>query len=323
LRQRKNLFSVVVPVFNEEANLVEFHRRLSKAIEKEKGEWEFIFVDDGSDDQSFETIHKLSKLDRRVKALKFSRNFGSHVAIAAGLDYCHSDAAIIMSADLQDPPEVIPAFLRKWREGYQVIWGARESRRDTWTRRVLAGIFYGLIRKIALPNYPRGGTGSFCMMDRMVVNSFRQCQERNRVTFGLVSWAGFKQTEVPYQRATRLAGKSKWTIGKMVKNAIDSIVSFSYVPIRLISYLGMVISLAGFLAIIYLIVARLFWGQGIVGWTSLMVMVLFLGGVQLIVLGVIGEYLWRIHEEVKQRPLYIVSKEIGLRAKSKRPDNAG
>ena len=312
MTHRPNLLSMVIPVFNEEANLVEFHRRLSQVAESQECEWEFIFVDDGSDDQSFETMHQFHKLDPRVKALKFSRNFGSHMAIVAGLDYCHGDAVIIMSADLQDPPEVIPAFLGKWREGYQVVWGARESRKDSLARKVLASVFYKIIRRIALPNYPTGGTGSFCLMDRKVVDSFRQCPERNRVTFALISWSGFEQANVSYQRASRFAGKSKWTTAKMVKTAIDSIVSFSYMPIRMISYLGIIISFFSFLGVIYVIVTWALWGATVVGWPSLMVVILFLGGVQLIVLGIVGEYLWRIHEETKQRPLYILSDKIGL-----------
>lgn len=307
-----HLVSVVIPVFNETANLEELYSRLTQKTREIEAEWEFIFIDDGSKDQSFEIIAQLHKTDPRVKSLRFSRNFGSHVAIAAGLDYCRGDAAIIMAADLQDPPELIPAFYKKWQGGIQVIWGARETREDTVTRKILASMFYKLVRKIALPDYPKGGTGSFCMIDRKVINSFRLCRERNRVTFGLISWAGFRQSEIPYQRVNRFAGKSKWTISKLVKNVIDSIVSFSYFPIRLISYIGIVFSLISFLAIVYLIYSWLFQHKGLIGWTSLMVVVLLLGGVQLMVLGIIGEYLWRAHEEIKQRPLYIVNERLGL-----------
>jgi dolichol-phosphate mannosyltransferase len=313
MMNKKPICSIIVPVYNEEPNLLELYTRLVQVTDALKGHrWEFILIDDGSTDRSLEIISDLHVRDSRVKALSLSRNFGSHVAIAAGLDHVHGDITIIMASDLQDPPELLGSLLDKWHEGYQVVWASRESRDDPLTKRLASTMFYKFIRRIALPNYPEQGTGSFCLLDRQVVNALRQFPERNRVTFGLISWVGFRQTQVSYQRAQRFAGHSKWGASKLIKTGLDATVMFSYLPLRMIMYLGMLVSFSSFLFTLYIIAHALVAGTRVSGWPSIMVIMLMLGGVQLIVLGVLGEYLWRSLEEGKQRPLYIIQRSIGF-----------
>jgi polyisoprenyl-phosphate glycosyltransferase len=306
------LIAIVVPVHNEKDNLVRFREEVSLVM-RELGEydWEFVFVDDGSTDGSFDILRTLRDLDERVTALRFPRNFGSHVAIAAGIDYAKGDAAIIMAADLQDPPALIRDFVARWRDGYDVVWGARSGRDDGRMRAWAMNRFYSLVRRIAIPNYPRGGTGSFCLITKPVMDAFRQMNERNRLTFGLIAWAGFRETQVPYHRPRRLVGASSWTIGKMFKAAIDTFVSFSFLPIRAISYFGVLVSLLSFLFGFYVLLNKILFGTHVEGWTSVMLAVLLLGGVQLVMIGVLGEYLWRALDEARARPLYIIERSLG------------
>ncbi len=310
------LVSIVVPVYHEEANLPRFHEAVTAVLQRIGGcDWEFVFVDDGSRDGSFAALEALRARDGRVTALRFPRNFGSHIAIAAGIDHCHGDAAVIMAADLQDPPEVLSAFVDRWREGYDVVWGARTGREDGRMRRWVMGSFYALVRRFAIPSYPRGGTGSFCLISRKMIETFRQCAERNRLTFGLIAWSGFRETQVPYHRPARQAGRSSWTLGRMVKSAIDTFISFSFLPIRAITYFGLVVSAISFLFGFYLLLNKLVYGAHVEGWTSVMLAVLVLGGVQLTMIGVLGEYLWRILDESRGRPLYVVERTLGFTAK--------
>ena len=309
----KPLLAVVVPVFNEEGNLRAFHEAVSEVMRSLGDyEWEFIFVDDGSRDGSFDVLAGLRKQDDRVHALRFPRNFGSHVAIAAGLDHCHGDAAVVMAADLQDPPALIRDFVARWREGYDVVWGARTGRDDGALRAWGMGLFYRLVRRFAIPTYPSGGTGSFCLITRPVIEAFRQCNERNRLTFGLIAWSGFRETAVPYHRPRRLVGSSSWTLRKMLEAALDTFVSFSSLPIRAISFLGLLVSGLSFVFGVYVFANQILWGTRVQGWTSVMLAVLLLGGVQLLMIGVLGEYLQRILEEARARPLYIVERTLGL-----------
>jgi polyisoprenyl-phosphate glycosyltransferase len=313
---RLPLLSLIVPVHNEEANLRRLYDAVNNVLRGVAGlEWEFVFVDDGSRDRSFGVIDELHRVDPRVLALRFPRNFGSHVAIAAGIDHCHGDAAIIMAADLQDPPELLPAFIASWRDGHEIVWGARAGRDDGAMRGVLMRSFYRLVRRYAIPTYPAGGTGSFCLISRKTIETFRQCAERNRLTFGLIAWSGFRETQVPYHRPARQAGASSWTFGRMVKSAIDTFISFSFLPIRAISYFGLVVSLISFVFGFYVIANKLVFGTHVEGWTSVMLTVLVLGGVQLTMIGVLGEYLWRILDESRGRPLYIVDRSLGFSAK--------
>jgi glycosyltransferase involved in cell wall biosynthesis len=305
--------SVVVPCFNEEETLEAFYARVAPVLETQFGEhWQIVFVDDGSTDRTLALIAELRQRDERVRAVRLSRNFGSHVAIAAGLDHVESDLALILAADLQDPPETIPELVLRWREGYEIVWGAREGRDDPVMRRVFARAFYGLIRRTALPGIPATGTGSFCLIDRKVIDTFQRFPERNRLTFGIISWAGFAQTQVPYRREPRHAGQSKWTLGQLVKTAIDTFVSFSYIPLRLISYFGFVVSLFAFVFALYVIIDHFASGSTLKGWPSLMAAILLFGGVQVLTLGIVGEYIWRISEESKRRPLYIVRDRLGI-----------
>jgi glycosyltransferase involved in cell wall biosynthesis len=313
----KRLLAIVVPVFNEHDNLARFHDEVT-AVMRELGDydWEFVFVDDGSRDGSFDVLRMLHGRDERVTALRFPRNFGSHVAIAAGIDRARGDAAVIMAADLQDPPSLIREFVARWRDGYDVVWGARSGRDDGAMRAWAMGRFYTMVRRFAIPTYPKGGTGSFCLITKPVMDAFRQMNERNRLTFGLIAWAGFKETQVPYHRPSRLVGASSWTTAKMVKAAIDTFISFSLFPIRTITYLGLAVSGLSFLFGLYVIVNKVFFGKGVLGWASVMLAVLLLGGVQLVMIGVLGEYLWRILDESRGRPLYIVERTIGRETSS-------
>jgi dolichol-phosphate mannosyltransferase len=306
------LLAIVVPVFNEHDNLARFHDEVS-AVMRELGDydWEFVFVDDGSRDGSFDVLRMLHDRDDRVTALRFPRNFGSHVAIAAGIGRSRGDAAVIMAADLQDPPALIRDFVARWREGYDVVWGARSGRDDGAVRAWAMGRFYTLVRRFAIPTYPKGGTGSFCLIAKPVMDAFRQMNERNRLTFGLIAWAGFRETQVPYHRPSRLVGASSWTTSKMVKAAIDTFISFSLFPIRTITYIGLVVSGLSFLFGFYVLLNKLLYGTRVMGWSSVMLAVLLLGGVQLVMIGVLGEYLWRILDESRGRPLYIVERTIG------------
>jgi len=306
------LLAIVVPVFNEHDNLARFHDEVS-AVMRGLGDydWEFVFVDDGSRDGSFDVLRMLHERDDRVTALRFPRNFGSHVAIAAGIGRSRGDAAVIMAADLQDPPALIREFVARWREGYDVVWGARSGRDDGAVRAWAMGRFYTLVRRFAIPTYPKGGTGSFCLIAKPVMDAFRQMNERNRLTFGLIAWAGFRETQVPYHRPSRLVGASSWTTSKMVKAAIDTFISFSLFPIRTITYIGLVVSGLSFLFGFYVLLNKLLYGTRVMGWSSVMLAVLLLGGVQLVMIGVLGEYLWRILEESRGRPLYIVERTIG------------
>jgi polyisoprenyl-phosphate glycosyltransferase len=320
------LIAIVVPVFNERENLRLFYDAVSDVIGlMPEYDWELMFVDDGSRDGSFEAVRTLRDRDNRVQALRFPRNFGSHIAIAAGMDHCRGDAAIVMAADLQDPPALIREFVRCWREGYDVVWGARTGRDDNALRSWGMSMFYRLVRRFAIPTYPPGGTGSFCLISRPVIDVFRQCQEHNRLTFGLVAWSGFRETSVPYHRPQRLIGSSSWTLRKMFKAAIDTFISFSSLPIRAISTLGLLVSALSFVFGVYVFVNQIFFGTRVQGWTSVMLTVLVLGGVQLLMIGVLGEYLQRILDEARGRPLYILERTLGVAPESivkSSPDSA-
>jgi polyisoprenyl-phosphate glycosyltransferase len=307
------LVAIVVPVFNERDNLRPFHAAVAEVVATmPEYEWEFVFVDDGSRDASFEVLMRLREADDRVHALRFPRNFGSHVAIAAGIDYCHGDAAIVMAADLQDPPALIREFVGRWSGGYDVVWGARTGRDEGAVRSFGISLFYRMVRRFAISSYPPGGTGSFCLISAPVIAAFRQCQERNRLTFGLVAWSGFRATEVPYHRPRRLIGSSSWTLRRMAKAALDTFISFSSLPIRTISFLGVLVSALSFLFGVYVFVNQIFFGTRVQGWSSVMLVVLVLGGVQLLMIGVLGEYLQRILDEARGRPLYVIERTLGL-----------
>lgn len=307
----RELLSVVVPVFNEETNIRPFWERLSAAAAQWDVDVEVVFVDDGSTDATFKIIEELSAVDGRVKALRFSRNFGSHAALTAGLRHAKGAAAVLISVDLQDSPELIGSFVERWRQGYHVVWGVRESRDDPWLKKFLANTFYGIIRRTALPGYPPQGM-DFGLIDRKVIDVFNAFEDVDRIVPTLLVWAGFRQAWIGYHRAARHSGSSKWPFRKRVRAAIDIVVSFSHQPIRFMSYIGVLASFLGFLYGIYLIIAYYFYGLQETGFRSVMVAVLFLGGLQLIMLGVLGEYIWRAAAQVRRRPLFIVMEKLGF-----------
>ncbi len=306
--------SVIAPVFNEEEVLPELYRRVSEVLDGADISWELVLVDDGSRDRSTEMIGQLHAQDERVRGLSFSRNFGFQEAVTAGLDHAHGRAVVLIDADLQDPPEVILDMLEKWREGYDVVYGVRQTRAgETWFKKFTAKMFYRLIHRITSVQIPLD-TGDFRLMDRRVVESLTSMRERNRFLRGMVPWVGFKQVGVFYNRDPRFAGESKFgTLRPMLKFALNAITSFSYVPLQLATYLGFIIAVIALISIVLVIVLRLLTpSEALLGQATTLVAVLFLGGVQLISLGIIGEYLGRIYDEVKGRPLYLVARTWGF-----------
>jgi dolichol-phosphate mannosyltransferase len=274
--------------------------------------WELILVNDGSRDRSPEIMRELHSRDSRVKVVSFARNFGHQVAITAGADYARGDAVVVMDADLQDPPEAIPELLARWREGYEVVYAVRSERKgETWFKEFTAKLFYRIIYRITDIDIPRD-TGDFRLMDRKVVDALKTMREKHRFMRGLSVWVGFRQTGVQYVRAERYAGETKYPLKKMLKFALDGITSFSYLPLQLATYVGFVVAGLAVLGIIATIILRLSGSQAFYGQATTLVSVLFLGGVQLISLGIIGEYLGRIYDEVKGRPLYIVREALGF-----------
>lgn len=308
------MISVVAPVYNEEEVLPELYRRVRLAMDQLDIDWELVLVDDGSRDRSAAVIASLHEQDERVRGLSFSRNFGFQIAVTAGLDHARGDAIILTDADLQDPPELFPQMLAKWREGYDVVYGVRTSREgETWFKLTTAKLFYRLIHRITSIDIPLD-TGDFRLMDRRVVNAIRRMPERNRFLRGMVPWVGYRQTGIEYQRAARYAGEAKFgSVRKMLPFAVDAITSFSYFPLQLATILGFVIAGLSALAILAVILIRLLGPETpLLGQATTLVAVLFLGGVQLISLGIIGEYLGRIYDEVKGRPLYLVQDRWGV-----------
>jgi dolichol-phosphate mannosyltransferase len=280
-------------------------------MESLKEPWEFLLVDDGSTDGSTQMIRDLAEKDARVKPVIFSRNFGHQIAVTAGLDYSQGDAVVIIDADLQDPPEVILDLIAKWREGFQVVYAVRTEREgETWFKRTTASAFYRLIFRITDIKIPLD-TGDFRLMDRKVVDALKQMGERHRFLRGMSSWVGFRQVGVPYKRAARFSGETKYPFRKMVKLALNAITSFSYFPLQLAMYVGFIAAGIAIVAIPFVLVARFAGHSAFLGQASTLMAVLFLGGVQLICIGILGEYIGRIYDEVKGRPLYIVSEAPG------------
>lgn len=297
--------SVVVPVYHNEENLPDLFLELEKAV---KGlDFEFIFVDDDSQDGSLSLLEAYALRQSRAKVVKLSRNFGSMIACVAGLSHAAGDAAVVISADLQDPPEMIGPMVARWKEGYHVVLAVREHREEPLLQRVLANSFYRLMRSFVFPKMPLGGF-DFFLIDRKLIDLIVPINEKNTSLMGLVLWLGFKQTSIPYTRRKRRKGKSMWTMPKKIKFFIDSFTAFSYLPVRMAQWLGLCSGLAGFLYAVFIFILRLMDNVPVRGWTALMVVVLVLGGVQMLILGVIGEYLWRTLDETKHRPLFVVEK---------------
>jgi dolichol-phosphate mannosyltransferase len=305
----KPVYSIVVPVFNEADNLSELHRRLAVVMNSLDETWEVIFVNDGSTDESSNFLNALRKKDNHVRVVDFVRNFGHQIAATAGMDAAEGEAVIIIDADLQDPPEVIPELVARWKQGYEVVYAVRSEREgETWLKEFTAKLFYRLIYRITDVKIPLD-TGDFRLLDQKVVAVLRNMRERHRFLRGMAAWVGFRQIGVPYQRHARFAGKTKYPLGKMIRLALNAVTSFSFFPLQMAAYLGFICAGIAAIAIPVVIVLRLTGSGAFFGQATTLISVLFLGGVQLICVGILGEYIGRIYDEVKGRPLYIKREE--------------
>ena len=305
-------FSVVLPVYNEAENIPVLYDRLVSVLEKESSDFEILFVDDGSNDESVQRLSDLETSDERVHVISLARNFGHQVAITAGLDFARGKAIAVMDADLQDPPEVLPEFIAKWREGYDVVYAVRERRKEGWLKRTSYTAFYRLLRRVSNIEIPLDA-GDFCVMDRRVVDLLKEMPERSRFVRGIRSWVGFSQVGIPFERHARHSGISKYTFGRLMLLALDGLISFSYVPLRVITAIGLSVSLVSLILAGFFFVKKLIYGLTPPGYASIIVSVFFLAGIQLVTLGVIGEYVGRIFEEAKRRPMYVLRRVSGHR----------
>ncbi|MBN8582756.1 MAG: glycosyltransferase family 2 protein [Anaerolineae bacterium] len=302
----KITYSIIAPIYNEIDNLPELYRRVKEVMDSNGEPWEFILVDDGSTDGSTEKIRELAEKDKTIRPVIFARNFGHQVAITAGWDYARGDAIVIIDADLQDPPEVILELAKKWKEGYEVVYAVRGEREgESWFKLWTASLFYRLIYRITDVKIPVD-TGDFRLMDRKVVDVLKQMKERHRFPRGMSAWVGFKQIGVTYKRAARVAGVTKYPFRKMLQLAVNAITSFSYFPLQVATFFGFFSAGVAILAIPVVIVMRIAGSGAFFGQATTLIAVLFLGGVQLISLGILGEYVGRLYDEAKGRPLYIV-----------------
>ncbi|MEP7137661.1 MAG: glycosyltransferase family 2 protein [Chloroflexota bacterium] len=302
----KITYSIIAPIFNEKENLPELQRRVSEVMDSTGEPWELILVDDGSTDGSTESIRDLAKKDDHIRPIVFARNFGHQVAVTAGLDYSRGDAVVIIDADLQDPPELILEMIKKWKEGNEVVFAVRAEREgESWFKLLTASLFYRIIYRITDVKIPLD-TGDFRLMDRKVVNVMNQMRERHRFLRGMSAWVGFKQVGVEYKRAARVAGETKYPLRKMFRLAINAVTGFSYFPLQVATYFGFGSAGIAIVAIPVVVYMRITGSQAFFGQASTLIAVLFLGGVQLISLGVLGEYIGRLYDEAKGRPLYIV-----------------
>jgi dolichol-phosphate mannosyltransferase len=299
-------FSIIAPIYNEIGNLDELHRRISETMAKAGSEWEFIVVDDGSSDGSRERILELAAQDKQIRPVIFARNFGHQIAVTAGLDYSRGEAIVIIDSDLQDPPEVILDLIEKWREGYEVVYAVRADRQgESWFKKASARFFYRLIDRLTSIKIPLD-TGDFRLMDRKVVTVLNGMREHHRFLRGMSAWVGFKQTGVQYKRAARFAGETHYPFRKMLQLALTAITGFSFFPLQVASYLGFVSAGIAVIAIPVVITLRIMGNQAFFGQATTLLAVLFFGGVQLISLGILGEYIGRLYDEARGRPLYIV-----------------
>jgi len=304
--------SIVIPMHNEEAALHRLFARLKPCIEQVTAHYEIICVDDGSRDATLAALGEYHRQDPRIKVVHLARNFGKEAALTAGIDYAKGQAVIPMDADLQDPPELIASLVAEWRKGYKVVLATRKSRQsDSWFKRKSADWFYNIINRVSTVKIPPN-TGDYRLMDRVVVEAVKQLPERTRFMKGIFAWVGFPTTTVPFDREARVAGLTTWNYWRLWKFALDGIFSFTNAPLRIWTYIGACISLISFLLALYIIAQKLIFGNSVAGYPSLMVAVLFMGGMQLLSVGIIGEYVGRIYRETKQRPLYLVEETMGI-----------
>lgn len=306
------MISVIFPTYNEQDNIPVLYERISAAAAVIRGhDFEFIFVDDCSTDQTPEILRRLHDRDSRVKVIRFARNCGSHAAIAAGLTACGGDCAVVMAADLQDPPELLRLLVEEWKDGIKIVWGARQKRLgEKWSTRFFSRLYYALMNYLTTVRVPPLGADVF-LVDRAVIEAFKEVNEKHTSVFMVLAWLGFKQTSIEYVKQARLFGKSKWTLGNKIKLTLDSLLAFSDIFIRYISVIGVLTACTGFLYALFVL-----WGiiQGAPpgGWSALLVVVLVIGGIQMIMLGVLGEYLWRTFDESRMRPRFVVEYKLGL-----------
>ncbi len=302
----KITYSIVAPIYNEIDSIPELYRRVKEVMESTGEEWELVLIDDGCTDGSTDKIRELAERDKRVRPIIFARNFGHQIAVTAGLDYSRGEAIVIIDADLQDPPEVILKLAEKWQEGYEVVYAVRAEREgESWFKLWTASLFYRVIFRITDVKIPLD-TGDFRLIDRKVVNVMNSMRERHRFLRGMAAWVGFKQIGVEYNRAARHAGETKYPFRKMLRLALNAVTGFSYFPLQVATYFGFVAASIAIFAIPIVVIMRMTGSQAFFGQASALIAVLFLGGVQLISLGVLGEYIGRLYDEAKGRPLYIV-----------------
>ncbi|MFO0821949.1 MAG: glycosyltransferase family 2 protein [Gemmataceae bacterium] len=308
--------SILSAFLNEESNLPLLRERVMAAIKQTGLDYDIVLIDDHSTDGSSAIARAWAASDPNVQYIRLSRNYGSHAAYSAGLSKCRGDCAVLLAADLQDPPEMIAELLENWRAGYEVVWATRSGRDgEAWHTKLFAHVYYKLMRRFALPDMPEKGA-DFLLMDRKVIDAYNAIPEKNTSFLAMILWLGFRQTSIEYVKQARHAGKSKWNLSKKLKLMIDSMVSFSYAPIRFASLSGLCVSMLGFMYAIF-VIFNAFQGHPVEGWASLMVVVLMLGGFQLLMLGIFGEYLWRAFDEARGRPRYVVEEYVPSAAASK------
>jgi len=300
---QQNDLTVVLPIYNEENGIDELYKRLTIVLEAMKITYDLLFIDDGSRDASYEVLHQLHEQDPRVRVIKFSRNFGHHIAVTAGLDHAHGRAVVLMDSDLQDQPEEIPKLYQKLQEGYDVVYAIRKNKKFSWWKKTTSSMFRWVMKKIL--RYEIQG-GIFRILRDTVVQKVRECRETDRLVIGLINWVGFRQTGIEVEHGARFAGESKYSFTKMLRLALNAVTGFSTLPLRLASYMGILFSFGSFLGILILFYRAFFTHIPVTGWASIMTTVTFFGGVQLLCLGVLGEYIARIFNETRKRPLYVI-----------------
>jgi dolichol-phosphate mannosyltransferase len=309
--------SLITAFLNEETNLPLLRERATAVLKESGLDYEIVLVDDHSTDNSPALAKAWAQDDRNVHYIRLSRNCGSHAALSAGLAKCTGDCAVLLAADLQDPPEMIPQLVERWRAGFEVVWATRSDRKgEAWHTKLFGELYFAMMRRFALPDLPKKGA-DFLLMDRKVIDVYNQIPEKNTSFLAMILWLGFRQTSIEYVKQARHSGSTKWNLSKKIKLLIDSMVSFSYAPIRLASLSGVLISLLGFIYAVVVIV-NAFCGVPVQGWSSLMVVVLMLGGFQLLILGIFGEYLWRAFDEARGRPRYIIEEYLAPPARPAR-----
>ncbi|GIM46618.1 putative glycosyltransferase YkcC [Collibacillus ludicampi] len=313
-------YSIIIPVYNEEEVVAVTYERLKEVMDSTNECYELLFINDGSKDRTAQIILELCMKDDTVKLINFSRNFGHQIAISAGMDHAAGQAIVVIDADLQDPPELILDMIEKWKEGYDVVYATRKKRKgETWFKKWTAAVFYRVLRSMTEVDIPVD-TGDFRLIDRKVCDAMKKVKEKNRFVRGLVSWVGFRQTAIEYIREERFAGKTKYPLRKMIKLSLDAITTFSHKPLKLATYLGFLLSSVSFLYLIFAVFERLFTPNTVSGWTSIVATSLFFNGTILIILGIIGEYIGRIYDETKNRPLYIIDSKVGFKGNEEKHD---